>query len=64
MSSIAIKHARNGALAGIGLYLIIAITLLALSMSYGKTPAQASNSGASSSTFKQIGQALSVALRR
>ena len=64
MSSIAIKHARNGALAGIGLYLIVASILLALSMSYGKTPTQASNGGASASAFKQIGQALSVALQR
>jgi len=64
MSSIAIKHARNGALAGIGLYLIVAIILLALSMGYGTTPAQASSDGASAATLKQIGQALAVALQR
>lgn len=34
MHRLTIKYARNGALAGIGLYLMIAIPLLTLSMSY------------------------------
>lgn len=42
MNSLTIKYARNGALASIGLYLMIAIPLLTLSLSYVKTQSQAS----------------------
>ena len=42
MSSLTIKYARNGALAGIGLYLMIAIPLLTLSLSYVKPQSHAS----------------------
>lgn len=40
MSSLTIKYTRNGALASIGLYLMIAIPLL--SLSYAKAQSQAS----------------------
>ncbi|MDH1261400.1 hypothetical protein [Pseudomonas sp. GD03944] len=39
MHRLTIKYARNGALAGIGLYLMIAIPLLTLSMSMSYTAA-------------------------
>lgn len=41
MHRLTIKYARNGALAGIGLYLMIAIPLLTLSMSYTAPQRQA-----------------------
>ncbi|RJG13438.1 hypothetical protein D3879_09375 [Pseudomonas cavernicola] len=58
--SITIKYARNGALAGIGLYLICAITLLTLSISYEKAQAKAVRNDLSVSLFSRISQALPV----
>jgi hypothetical protein len=59
MNSLTIKYARNGALAGIGLYLMIAIPLLTLSLSYVKTQSQAS--ALPSQTVQQISK-VAVAL--
>jgi hypothetical protein len=59
MNSLTIKYARNGALAGIGLYLMIAIPLLTLSLSYVKTQSQAG--ALPSQTVQQISK-VAVAL--
>jgi hypothetical protein len=59
MNRLTIKYARNGALAGIGLYLMIAIPLLTLSLSSVKPH----GSAAPSQAVQQIG-ALVVALLR
>ncbi|TWC28601.1 hypothetical protein FBY03_13526 [Pseudomonas sp. SJZ079] len=61
MNRLTIKYARNGALAGIGLYLMIAIPLLTLSLSYVKPMGQ--GHAAPSQAVQQIG-ALAVALLR
>lgn len=42
MSHLPLKYARNGALAGIGLYLMIVTPLLTLSLSYMQSPSPVS----------------------
>ncbi len=61
MNRLTIEYARNGALAGIGLYLMIAIPLLTLSLSYVAPPSH--DGAAPSQAVQQIG-ALAVALLR
>ncbi|MFZ3204171.1 MAG: hypothetical protein WA161_09900 [Pseudomonas sp.] len=61
MNSLTIKYARNGALAGIGLYLMIAIPLLTLSLSYVKTQSQAS--AVPSQTVQQISKVVVALLQ-
>ncbi len=58
--SMTLKYARNGALAGVGLYLISAITLLTLSISYERAQAQPIRNDVSASVFNRISQALPV----
>ncbi|SDL55073.1 hypothetical protein [Pseudomonas indica] len=62
MSRLTLKYARNGALAGIGLYTVIAATLLALSMSVGSART-ASTSDASLNLLPQIGQVVGALLK-
>lgn len=52
------KAVRNGAWAGVGFYLITAVTLLTLSMSYDRVQPRVVNSAVPVSLIERIGQAL------
>ncbi|HWV08076.1 MAG TPA: hypothetical protein VN156_00945 [Pseudomonas sp.] len=58
MHRLTIKYARNGALAGIGLYLMIAIPLLTLSMSYTAAPRTQTASMPTPAVLTQVAMAL------
>jgi len=52
------KAVRNGAWAGVGVYLITAVTLLTLSMSYDSVHTRPTNRDIPVSLIERIGQAL------
>ena len=56
------KYVRNGAWAGVGFYLISAVTLLTLSMSYERVQPTSPSREISVSLIERIGHALPAVL--